>query len=43
MQRYEIAEKTDVFIRKGRKYVRAEFDKGVPFMSGFKKLHKNIK
>ena len=42
MQRYEIAEKTDVFIKKGRKYVRAEFDKGVPFMSGFKKLHKRI-
>ncbi len=42
MERYNISEKLDVFMQKGRAYVREEFEKGIPFMSGFKKLHKRI-
>ena len=42
MQRYKVSEELDVFMKKGREYVRAEFEKEIPFMSGFKKLHKRI-
>ena len=42
MKRYDINEDENIFIIKGRKYVRMEFDKGIPFMSGFKKLYNRI-
>ena len=42
MERYNIKEDRDIFINKGRQYVRDEFNMGIPFMSGFKKLHKRI-
>ena len=42
MEHYKISEKPEIFKQKGREYVRAEFDKGIPFMSGFKKLQKRI-
>ena len=42
MQRYEIKENLEVFMKKGRNYVKDEFSKGIPFMDGFKSMHKRI-
>ncbi len=42
MQRYEIKEDIEVFMQKGRNYVKNEFNKGIPFMNGFKSMHKRI-
>ena len=38
MKRYNISEDKDIFIEKGRKYVREEFRGGLAFMPGFHKL-----
>jgi len=40
MKRYKIAENRDIFIAKGREYVRDEFKKNLAFMPGFHRLHK---
>ena len=40
MKRYKITEYKNVFMEKGRAYVRDEFKKSLAFMSGFHKLHK---
>ena len=42
MNRYEIKEELEIFMGKGRKYVMNEFNKGIPFMDGFKNMHKRI-
>ena len=42
MKRYEITEKKEVFIDKGRKYVREEFKNNLSYMSGFHDLYKRI-
>lgn len=38
MQRYQIAEDRDIFIKRGREYVRDEFRRGLDFMPGFHDL-----
>jgi len=38
IERYGITENRNVFIQKGRKYVRDEFKKHIPFVPGFKCL-----
>ena len=38
MERYNIIENRNIFIKKGRKYVREEFEKNISFVSGFKNL-----
>ena len=42
MARYSIAEDKNVFIDKGREYVKEEFRRGLTFMPGFHKLHARI-
>ena len=42
MARYDIAEDKNVFIEKGRKYVKEEFRRGLAFMPGFHKLHARV-
>ena len=39
MKRYNISEDKNIFIEKGRKYIREEFRNGLAFMPGFHKLH----
>ena len=41
-KKYGIKEDINTFIKKGRRYVQEEFNKGIPFMGGFKELHKRI-
>jgi len=43
MKRYKITEDKNVFMEKGRAYVREEFKKSLAFMPGFHKLHKMVK
>ena len=43
MARYNIAEDKNVFIEKGREYVKDEFRKGLAFMAGFHKLYSRVK
>ena len=43
MKRYKIAEDKNVFMEKGRAYVRDEFKKSLAFMPGFHSLHKMVK
>ena len=43
MKRYKITEDKNVFIEKGRAYVRDEFKKSLAFMPGFHSLHKMVK
>ena len=43
MARYNIAEDKNVFIEKGREYVKDEFRKGLAFMPGFYKLYSRVK
>jgi len=43
MARYNIAEDKNVFIEKGREYVKEEFQKGLAFMPGFYKLYSRVK
>ena len=42
MARYNISEDKNVFIEKGREYVKDEFRKGLAFMPGFHKLHARV-
>ena len=42
IERYGITENRNVFIQKGRKYVRDEFKKHIPFVPGFKNLIRRI-
>jgi HAD superfamily hydrolase (TIGR01509 family) len=42
MARYNIAEEKNVFIEKGREYVKDEFRRGMAFMPGFHKLHSRV-
>jgi len=42
MQRYQISEDKEVFMAKGREYVRDEFRKGLIFMAGFHDLIERI-
>ena len=42
MARYNIKEDKNVFIKKGREYVDREFNGTIPFLPGFKSLHKRI-
>ena len=42
MSRYNISEDKNVFIEKGREYVKEEFRKGLTFMPGFLELHARI-
>ena len=42
MKRYKITEDKNVFMEKGRSYVRDEFKKSLAFMPGFHKLHKMV-
>jgi len=42
MKKYQIKEDFNIFMEKGRQYVRNEFNKKIPFMDGFKMLHKRI-
>ena len=42
MARYNITEDKNVFIEKGREYVKEEFRKGLTFMPGFLELHARI-
>ena len=42
MVRYKITEDRDVFISKGRKYVKSKFDKNLKPMDGFKKFHNSL-
>ena len=43
MARYNITEDKNVFIEKGREYVKDEFRKGLAFMPGFYKLYSRVK
>ena len=43
MARYNVTEDKNVFIEKGRKYVKEEFTRGLAFMPGFHKLHMRVK
>ena len=43
MARYNIAEDKNVFVKKGREYVKEEFRKGLAFMPGFYKLYSRVK
>ena len=43
MKRYKITEDKNVFMEKGRAYVRDEFKKNLAFMPGFHSLHKMVK
>ena len=43
MKRYKITEDKNVFMEKGRAYVRDEFKKSLAFMPGFHRLHKMVK
>ena len=43
MERYNICEDKNVFIEKGRKYVKDEFQRALTFMPGFHKLHARLK
>ena len=43
MKKYEITEDRNVFMEKGRTYVRDEFKKSLAFMPGFHSLHKMVK
>ena len=43
MKRYKITEDKNVFMEKGRSYVRDEFKKSLAFMPGFHSLHKMVK
>ena len=43
MKRYKITEDKNVFMEKGRAYVRDEFKKSLAFMPGFHDLHKMVK
>jgi len=43
MKRYEITEDKNIFMEKGRAYVREEFKKSLAFMPGFHGLHKMVK
>ena len=40
IKRYGISENKNIFISKGRKYVLEEFNKNIPFIPGFKILHR---
>ena len=42
MTRYNISEDKIVFIEKGRKYVKEEFQRGLTFMPGFHKLYSRV-
>ncbi len=42
MARYNIIEDKNVFIEKGREYVKVEFRRGLAFMPGFHKLHARV-
>jgi len=42
MDRYGITEDREIFINKGRQYVRDEFLQHLAFMPGFKSLHKRV-
>ena len=42
MERYNINEDKDVFMTKGREYVREEFTKNLSFMPGFHDLHRRV-
>ena len=42
MKRYNIVEDKNVFIKKGREYVKDEFQRGLTFMPGFHKLHSRV-
>ena len=42
MARYNITEDKNVFIEKGREYVKEEFLRGLAFMPGFHKLHARV-
>lgn len=42
MERYKISEDKNVFMEKGRKYVRNEFRKGLSFMPGFHDLFNRV-
>ena len=42
MERYGITENREIFIQKGRKYVIEEFNKKIPFVSGFKDLIERV-
>jgi len=43
MSRYKITEDRDKFMSKGRSYVKAEFDKNLKTMEGFKEFHNSLK
>ena len=43
MERYNINEDKDVFMAKGREYVRDEFKKNLSFMPGFHDLHHRVR
>ena len=43
MKRYKITEDKNVFMEKGRAYVRDEFKTSLAFMPGFHSLHKMVK
>ena len=43
MKRYKITEDKNVFMEKGRAFVRDEFKKSLAFMPGFHRLHKMVK
>ena len=43
MKRYKITEDKNVFMEKGRAYVRDEFKKSLALMPGFHRLHKMVK
>ena len=43
MERYNVNEDKDVFMAKGRKYVRAEFKKNLSFMPGFHDLYHRVR
>ena len=42
MERYHISEDKDVFMAKGREYVKDEFRKNLSFMPGFHDLHRRV-
>jgi len=42
MKRYSINEEKNLFIAKGRSYIKKEFTKNLKFMNGFINLHKNL-
>ena len=42
MERYHITEDKEVFMEKGREYVRDEFRKSLSFMPGFHNLHRRV-